>query len=261
MCSVGLLAMALGGAGCSDKPTEPSAEGQSTPDASAASPVAGALAHPGGADDAGAAGKEPVRLTPAEHFARLMADGITEAQWDESHQALVDMGAPAADVLRQGLEADDSLSREWAASILALNDAAAQKVTESLVAALDDESQFVRLNSAAALMLQPNHSAHAVPALIELLESGDESVRSSALTNLAGVGPEAAEHLEALVKLLDAEDVAVRRTVIEVLGRIGAGAAPAVARLEQIAAEEAADELREVAQSALVRIRGLEGGE
>ena len=197
----------------------------------------------------------PVGPTRAEQaFTRLLGMGITVEQWEAAHQELIDLGADAADVLRQGLQSRDAMAREWAASILALNVEAAPLAAEELTACLTDGSGFVRANAAAALALVPDRQSAAIPVFFDLLQSTDSELRRMAAVNLSQIGAPVADHLERLTPFLDDPDPEIVRPLVELLGQLGAAATPALPRLQQMASMPGDSPLKSAAAQAVAQI-------
>lgn len=171
-------------------------------------------------------------------FNRLTDPQIPSADWDAVHLELIELGSDGAVVLGERLQQGVSLEREMAAMTLALIGADAHPATESLIAALRDESPFVRANAAAALVQIPERAVVAVPTLVELLESSDGGLRQLAATNLGVIGAEAAPFAERLAQSIAADrDPEVVIPVVQLLGRIGPSAQSALPGLRQIAFE------------------------
>jgi HEAT repeat protein len=157
-------------------------------------------------------------------FATLTSPSVTPEEWEVSQARLTELGAASARVLAKELRSENALRREMAAAVLAGLGLEAAAAESALLAALRDESPFVRANAATALSA--------------LLSSDDPQLRQMATTNLGNFGPEAAPFVPQLSAVLDAgaEDVVV--PVVELLGRIGPAAEEAAPRLRQIAFEQ-----------------------
>jgi hypothetical protein len=266
--SRGSLLLAVWFAGCGDAGSVDEATPPAVNPAAASSENPTVPLTETAADDSTIESSEPVKTAPAPepspadfHFTRLQTEGVSDAEWEASHQALIELGGPAAATLRGGLASENPVVREWSSSLLALNVDAARESGDALVAALADPSPFVRGNAAAALLVLPDRVSAAVPTFVELLSADDAGLRESALLNLGGIGSEASEHVPLLLPLLDSPDSSVQVGVIELLGRIGAPAETAIPRLETLAADESDSARQSSAQSALVGIRGLESAE
>ena len=231
-------------AGCS-----PSAPQEATPEAGASTAVA---ATPSGTETPPTANPLPAPgvdarpessgETPApdaarrarDALARLTKSGISVGEWEAAHQELVDLGPAAADALREALGSADPVSREWSASILALNVEAATAARAELEACLAEESGFLRANAAAALLLVSGAESGAIPVLLELTRSTDADLKRMAALNLANVGDLLVPHLEEITPLLADADPEVVRPIVELLGRLGPAAAVALPELERL---------------------------
>lgn len=265
--SGGLMATIAGGAGCgtgtSDAPvseaaattSSPTSSGSDAPAETSASAPASGVIPASAIAPADESPPQPMGPTRAEQaFTRLLGMGITVEQWEAAHQELIDLGADAADVLRQGLRSRDAMAREWAASILALNVEAAPLVAEELTACLTDGSGYVRANAAAALALVPDRQSAAIPVFLDLLQSADAELRRMAAVNLSQIGAPAADHLDRLTAALDDADPEIVRPLVELLGQLGAAARPALPRLQQMASASEDSSLKAAAARAVEQI-------
>ncbi|WP_437207022.1 HEAT repeat domain-containing protein [Planctomicrobium sp. SH664] len=175
-------------------------------------------------------------------FQKLVTPGVELAEWEAAQQELVNLGPETVPFLGERLQSGDFMEREMAATLLALFGPQAAPAVKALTGALQDDSEFVRGNAAAALVQCPDHTAAATSTLIQLLESADPQLRQMAAMNLSGIGPEAIPHLDSLKKILAQENPPeVTRLVIELLGRIGPPAEPAVPQLRQIKFEQSGE--------------------
>lgn len=171
-------------------------------------------------------------------FQTLSAQGVTPAEWEAALQTLQEIGAPALPVLVDGLKSSEQVKREMASTVLALFGADAEPVADSLVAALDDKSSFVRANVAAALQQMPDQADYAdqvVPVLAGLLESDEPDLKRMVATNLISVETDAARPLmPQLIASLDDEDRDVVYYCAQVLGNMGPDAAVALPKLRAL---------------------------
>ena len=172
-------------------------------------------------------------------FNRLNSPGLSFEDWDQTQQQLVAMGAEAVPVLAARLRSSSELDRESAATTLALMGTSAEGAIAELMDALNDESDFVRANSAAALVQFPGHEEDVAWVLVSLLETSQPHLREMAALNLSALGSEAAPHVKQLTSTLAADNPPeIKLPVVQLLGRIGPPAKGAIPQLKQIAFEE-----------------------
>lgn len=187
-------------------------------------------------------------------FETMTADGVSQEDLETSTVKLLGLGEAAIPVLAKGLQAEDALEREMAATILAQFGPDAAGAKTELIAALKDESNFVRANAATALAQMDGQSEHVVPVFGGFLESDDEHLRRMAAMNLAVLEISAVKPLvEKLSNVLSVDDPAMQVAIVELLGRMGPDAAAAV---EDIKALDTADkpELQTAVTAALMQI-------
>jgi HEAT repeat protein len=178
--------------------------------------------------------------SPQEQAARTAFRTMTSStastqEWEAAHQKLQEIGAPSLPVLLEGLQAEETIQREMASTMLALLGPAAEPAAEKLIAALDDESIFVRANVAATLLQMPEHVERVVPVLAEFLASDDIEVRRMASLNLAAVEVEQARPLmPQLIAALDDSDREVVYFAVQLVGRMGPDAKAALPKLQSL---------------------------
>ncbi len=204
-------------------------------------------------EDAGSKAAEPAGNDPASEpapveqpvsaeqreaeaaFGAMTAVGVSQKNLDAATDRLLAIGAPAIPVLVAGLQAEDSLRREMAATMLALMGATAADAKDQLIAALKDESDFVRANAATALAQMPGQAEHVVSVFSEFLDGDDEHLRKMAAMNLSVLDVEAAKPLVGqMARLLTDGDRDVVLAMVELLGRMGPDAREAVAELKAL---------------------------
>lgn len=243
------LIASLAVAGCGTAET-PAPVAQTTPTAEPSPAIAPAMpaeANPPPATAAAPAPAVNTRATAA--WERFNHPGSPE-EWEQAQQELIDLGADAAPVLVQALQSGFAPEREMAAGLLMQLGPDVPGVTKPLLAALSDESPFVRANAATALCFRPGHEDQVVPVLAALLASDDPHLRELAAMNLSNFGPEAAGSVPHLTQALERAPPDALRPIVELLGRIGPAAEPARPKLQQIAFEQEGD-TREAATAAL----------
>jgi hypothetical protein len=202
------------------------------------------------------ASQEP---SPQEQAARtafrtMTSPAVSTQEWEAAHQKLQEIGEPALPVLVEGLQDKQTFKREMASTVLALFGPAAEPVAEQLIAALGDESVFVRANVAAALLQMPEHVERVVPVLAEFLAGDDVELRRMAATNLAAVDAEQARPLmPQLITALDDSDREVVYYCVQLLGRMGPDAEAALPKLRALQTEGDA-ELKSAVSTAILQI-------
>ncbi|MCA9089352.1 MAG: HEAT repeat domain-containing protein [Planctomycetaceae bacterium] len=199
----------------------------------------------------------PVDSSAQRAFDVLTTPGTSLDDWDAAQQQLLEMGAQAAPVLAAALRSEIPLQRESAATTLVLlgPDAAALATTE-LLQALNDDSDFVRANAAAALLQVPDQAARALPTLVQLLQARDSGLRQMAAMNLRSQPLAAESYLSEVLSQLEREAaVEVAVPLIELLGAMGPAASAAVSQLQPLATS-ADPQVSQAASLALQRVQG-----
>jgi len=162
--------------------------------------------------------------------------------------ALIRIGKPAAPLLAQAFNNEDSRVRIGVAAPLAQADPSkAGMVLPVLVEGLSDEDSSVRLIAAYILSEMGPLAQMAMPALIKALGDSHDWVRGAAASALGNIGEPA---MPALVEALKSEDTRVSLSAALELGEIGAPALPALTE----ALNDEADWVRIYAASALGKI-------
>lgn len=232
---------------------------EATADAPVSQPTDGATAQqqPAATDKSTSpAAHEP---SPQEQAARtafrtMTSPAVSTQEWEAAHQKLQEIGEPALPVLIEGLQAKETVRREMASTVLALFGPTAEPAAEKLIAALDDESIFVRANVAAALLQMPEHVDRVVPVLAEFLAGDDVDLRRMAATNLAAIDAEQARPLRPqLIAALDDTDREVVYYAVQLLGRMGPDAEAALPKLRSLETEADA-ELKSAVATAIGQI-------
>ncbi|MFY9341517.1 MAG: HEAT repeat domain-containing protein [Planctomycetota bacterium] len=177
----------------------------------------------------------------------------------------------ATDELAAGLAADNPFVREFAALLLADRDAAGEATIAALQKALrgphPDRFQIAglpqlevfldrRIQAAAAramLRLAPK-DPRSVEAFAVLAERTQAEDRLAAVIAVRQIGTAGAAMVPQLMRMAKDEDALIRREAITTLGTLGSTAAPAVALLEQLAADPD-PQIAERARAALEQVR------
>ena len=233
--------------GCSSQ--DPPAEESDSPAAAAAEPEE--ISEP---QDDPIVEKTP-ELIEAEAAFQRMSDPDPDA-WDAGYKKLLEIGAPALPVLLAGLESEVPGERTNASTVLADFGPAAEPVADDLIAALGDESQFVRSNLAATLLQMPEHADQAVPVFVEILLGESDELRLSAATNLSSVEAEKLlPFMPQFVTAVEDEDRTIVLHAAQLLGRIGPQAADALPKLKSLTVEND-DELQSAISAAIESIAG-----
>ncbi|MFV0445974.1 MAG: HEAT repeat domain-containing protein [Planctomycetaceae bacterium] len=189
-----------------------------------------------------------------EALRTLTTDGVSGDAWEQAHQTLVDLGADAVDVLKDALRSDDALTRDSAASVLALSPEAARQARTELAACLDHSSNYLRANAAAALALIPGEEDRVVPVLLELSQSSDAELKRMAAVNLRNLAPALRDRVTELRPLLRDADSEVLLPVLEVLNDLGEFSKPLQSELERLATQSEDPAVQTAARQALDRL-------
>lgn len=239
------LLVAIGAIGCSSEPQ--------TPEATTAEPGTQAVTEPTSTSQP-VEEKSEQRRAAEIAFHTMTTENITPPEWEAANQKLQEIGQPALPVLVDGLQSSRTVEREMASTVLAWFGIEAEPVAEDLVAALDDDSSFVRANVATALLQMPDHVDRVVPVVAEFLQSDDADLRRMAAMNLAAI--EASQARPLLPHLIDAlgdgdRDVVYYST--QLLGRLGRDAEEALPALRAL--ETGSDqELKTAIDTAILQI-------
>lgn len=185
---------------------------------------------------------------PSEEVIEALFRALKGPTQNRNRTALVlgSLGQSAMPALLRSLKDDqDPEVRRWAAFGLAqMRDGEA--AIPGLVAALEDEMGFVRVEAAQALgrigQTQLNHmgvrprspAADAVPGLVRLLKDASSSVRSAAAHALGQIGESGPEIVAALKARIRDESGEVRREAVFSLESLGLYPKEAIAVLEEV---------------------------
>jgi HEAT repeat protein len=206
--------------------------------------------------------------TRAEALDRLGQAGGTEAvlpllarcadlnkKWRAAiAEALAQIGEPAISPLVKGGLADSSKRvRRCAARVLGMIGSAADQAFEGLVAALDDDSQGVRLRAIAALGRIGDPRA-AAP-LVALFDDKDDEVREAAVDALGAIGEPAFEVVSETYKASDS----LRVRLAAVAAWVAIGGERAVAQLRTALADPASP--KELRVAILDAVQDLTGAD
>jgi len=192
---------------------------------------------------AGCTGSDPV----AEQIARL-ADPNHDVRIAAA-DALREIGAPAAAAvpeLQKALVDRHPTLRQAAARALGQIGDKSASVISALRQSLQDSELAVQLAAAWSLHKLDPDGKHYIPVLKRTMESGE----GGTIVAVGNLGPGADWAVPTLTKLLGHHRPGVRRLAAEALAKIGPDAA-ARAALEQRAARDADDRVREAASAAL----------
>ncbi len=231
--SVGTMCVvvALSGCGGEDAPMPADRSSTTVTDASAVvtSPDSSTVSAPVEVEPS------PEELAARDAFQKMTAEGVSPEEVDAATHKIESLGSAALPVLAEGLKSDESIKRDMAATMLAMLGAAAADVSDALIVALGDESDFVRANVATALAQMEGQAAHVIPVFGELLESDDPKLQTMAAMNLGFLDPAAAKPLIGqLTQTLDSDDPTILRPVVELLGKIGPDARPAIEKIRSL---------------------------
>ncbi len=225
------LVVALMGCGDDDAPSQIDRPSPAVKDSSAG--VTSEDASPVSVPEA--AEPSPEELAARDAFQAMTAEGVSPEEVDEATHQIQDLGTAALPVLADALKSEESIDREMAATMLAMLGAAAADVSDALVVALGDESDFVRANAATALAQMEGQAAHVIPVFGEFLASDDPNLQTMAAMNVGFLDPAAAKPLIGqLTQTLDSDDPAILRPVVELLGKIGPEASPAIEKIKSL---------------------------
>jgi HEAT repeat protein len=133
--------------------------------------------------------------------------------------AVRSVGADAVPVLLEGLNDEQILVRQVAATVL--GDLGRREAEDALIAMLEDENGHVRGSAAEAL--GKLRSRRGTVPLIALLEDEYENVQECAIRAIAAIGDETV--LDGLLADFFAKDAGMRRNIVRLLGRFGSSRA------------------------------------
>ncbi|HEV3444679.1 MAG TPA: HEAT repeat domain-containing protein [Gemmataceae bacterium] len=163
-------------------------------------------------------------LMDEDEFLRLAAAG---ALWGISRQRA------AIPVLIQGLKAQESNTRSYAANRLFVLGPEAKDAVPALAIALADPAVEVRRPAALALVAIGTEAKAAVPALIKALGDDDRTVRGASVSALHGIGRGGQAAEPALLQLLKDPDKDLCRSAARALVQIGSSGEAALTFLSK----------------------------
>ena len=160
--------------------------------------------------------------------------GSDPEAWSTAEKRLRELGKDAIPTYCEALTSTDRNAREMASMFLGQLGPDAEAAQESLVATLNDESSFVRVNSASLLSIFNVETERVSAVLAELLSHADVNIRLTSAVALGNLGESAAPALPALTAALQDEDPRVRSAAASTLGAMGAAAQPARSSLAEL---------------------------
>ena len=196
----------------------------------------------------------PEEQAAREAFRAMTAEGVSPEEVDAATEKLQELGTAALPVLAEGLKSEESIHREMAATMLALIGSGASSVSDALIAALGDKSDFVRANAATALAQMEGQASHVIPVFGDFLQSEDANLRMMAVMNLGVLDPADAKPLiNQLIATLDSDDPTILRPVVELLGKMGPDASDALVAIKALDTTDD-DELETTVNAAVMQI-------
>jgi len=170
-----------------------------------------------------------------------LIDALADKEWrvrSSAIHALAQIGPAAAASIPalNNLLGDERFSDSHAAIISALAKiGSAEEVLPTLVGALKDTDDDVRITAVRALGGYGDASSKTVeavlPILVGVLKDTDDDIRKTAVEALGEYGAAAAQTVEDLIPLLNDEVLDVRQATAQTLGKIGPAAAESIAAL------------------------------
>lgn len=250
----GLAIWMTGLVGCGSEPAQ-----DSNPDVAQVEPLAESAGRDPQRPDSVADAAQPADAladNPEALQAREALDGYAAAHqqqdlvaWKRSDQILDQLGAAAVPALVQALTDDRLIVREQASARLALYVEHLED-HKPLLAALNDDSRWVRVNVASILSYGNEAADRVVPVLSSLLVVTDENIQQQAAVALGNYGADAVAATAPLTKLLEAPQADVRLAAANALGAIGKPARSALPRLQKLLIDSD-PQLRSSVQSAI----------
>lgn len=145
---------------------------------------------------------EPKGPSAEELFQAFVDANINpdEQTWQKSHDDLYNLGEKAVPALTEGLKSEDAQTRELAAVILAELGPKSEGAKKELQAALDDESESVRVNAASTLTLLSDPDEKLTATLTELIKSDDSAIQKTAVFSFSNLGEDSLKPLMELLK-------------------------------------------------------------
>jgi len=153
-------------------------------------------------------------------FETLSSLTASPGEWEQAQQTIIEHGAGALPVLVEALRSKDGFRRETSSSLLAMLGPDAAPAEDALIAALNDESVYVRANAATALCTLPGHDEAAIAVFIELLASDEPHLRQMAAMNLANYGTAAAPFADRIAAAVKDAPPDVSQPVIQLLQQL-----------------------------------------
>ncbi len=119
-------------------------------------------------------------------------------RWDERFTQLLELRGAVAPTLEKALTSGELIEREMASTIAAAVAHEATELESTLRSRLDDTSDFVKVNCAAALAVIQPEDESVRKVLISLLDNENESIVLTSISALGNCGPAAKDALPKL---------------------------------------------------------------
>ncbi len=175
---------------------------------------------------------------------------------EAARDALRHIGAAAVPTLIEVCRQGTPSARAAVARALRDMGEPARPAIAALRMLLQDESQIVQVDAAAALGALEGRVDETLPFLVTVVRTGNTEAKAEAMVVLGELGPQAAPAVGAITACLSDQHEALRGTAVHTLAKFGAAARPAIPALEAVARDDPHPELRRAAAEALAAIRG-----
>lgn len=180
------------------------------------------------------------------------ANRTPDESWNNLYNQLLAFKTAAVPVLKTGLQSNEVVRREAASTMLAALGPDAKSADDVLVAALKDESIFVRSNVAATLSVLPGHEEQVLPVLVQLAKSDDDTNQMTSAIALGNLGPNGAAAVPQLIDLVKTGSPQTKQYACLALGQIGSKSPQVIAVLNAAKQNtENSDDVRTAATESL----------
>ncbi len=145
-------------------------------------------------------------------------DGNASEDFDQISEKFMKLGSQK--IISQliiEMQSEQQIRREIASTFLSQLALDAKGAEEVLLKALEDESQFVRINSASTLSVLNSHIKETVSALIKLLSGDDKQVHMIAIIAFRNVADQAESAIPILIQLLQESDTEIKKEILNTL--------------------------------------------
>lgn len=168
----------------------------------------------------------PVVMDRTKEAERVFQDFVAAyrepdpTRWDQRFAELLAFKGDVVPALKAALASSEATEREMASTIAAAVAHEAAGLKEALRERLDDTSDFVKVNCAAALAVINPEDPDVHTALISLLESTNESIVLTALSALGNCGPSATVAVPKIQALMERGNETIQQAAALALEQI-----------------------------------------